>query len=432
MPADFNVKSILNDAMSMLKQIDPSGTTGSKAGSVSNYTNSIFTLAENGMAYAEAAEKGEAGAQQKASAITNMVQSLMDVLSSISFGETTNADQVNKKNSKAIDDINKKNQKTVNETEKNLNNITQSIAGSSNKIIDAMKEIEKLGGDTGLIQAAQTKLEEQLKIIEENKAILNGEKEGDKATALSAIEGASAQITTLVGNVNGYKELIEAQNNVVTNAVDNISAQITNSASVIQESLERVQGNITNMQQQGAVNTQVVGKGGVDKATGKGLETAGEALTKVPATAATGSQAIVKGNIKSNTGDTEIKGATQNLTKVTDSIGQMGSDLTNMANLTNAVGRVGKSAIELVGQYESSIKPIITAIGSLENIESGNEALTQAIETYKQGLEATSKTEANNTEKENSEVNKENTNDSDNTNIKFQFDRKVFEVKKEV
>ena len=427
MPADFNVKSILNDAMSMLKQIDPSGTTGSKAGSVSNYTNSIFTLAENGMAYAEAAENGEAGAQQKANAIANMAQSLIDMLSSISFGETSKAEQVNKKNSKAIDDINKKNQETVNETEEKINKITQSIAGSSNEIIDAMKEIEKLGGDTGLIQAAQTKLEEQLKIIEENKAILNGEKDGDKEAALAVIEGASAEITKLVGNVNGYNELIKAQNSIVTKAVDSISAQITESATVIQENLENVQNNITSIQQQGTVNTQVLGKGGADKAQGESLKATGESMTSFAATAAVGSQAIIKGNVKSNTGDTEIKGATQNLTKVTASIGQMGSDLSNMANLANAVGRVGKSAEGLVGEYEKVLEPVITAIGSLANIETGNEALTQAIQTYKQDLEASQQTEP-----AKSESNEENTNNTDTNTIKFKFDKKAFEVKKEV
>ncbi len=423
MTANFNAQSILNNAMSMLKQIDAGSSSAGNAGSSSNYVNSIFSLTQNGM------EAIEGNDQQKANAIANMVQGLMGMLSSISFSDTTKANQINQKNSKEINETEKRNNEVVQETEAKVNEITQSIATSTNQILDAMKEIEKLGGDKGLIQTAQAQLEEQLQIIEENKAILNGEKDGDKEAALAAIEGASSQITALVGNVQGYQALIEAQNSVVADSVDNISQQITNSTTVIQEGLEKVQGNIANMQQQATVNTQVVADGGVDKAVGKGLEQTGEAMTKTPVTAATGAQAIVKGNIKSNTGDTKIKGATQNLTKVTASIGQMGSDLTNLANLTNSIGQVGEAAIEIVGQYEAALEPVITAIGSLANIESGNEALTGAIEEYKQQLDANVNVENDSKNKENSdEQPKENNQES---NIKFNFDRKVFNVDKE-
>lgn len=418
MTANFNAQSILNNAMSMLKQIDAGSSSTGSAGSSSNYVNSIFTLAQNGM------DAIEGNDQQKANSVAKMVQGLMDMLSSISCSETTKANQTNQKNSKKINETEKRNNEVVQETEAKVNEITQSIATSTNQILDAMKEIEKLGGDKGLIQSAQTQLEEQLQIIEENKAILNGEKDGDKKAALAAIEGASAQITALVGNVQGYQALIEAQNSVVADAVDNISQQITNSTTVIQEGLEKVQGNIANMQQQATVNTQVVADGGVDKAVGKGLEQTGEAMTKTPVTASTGAQAIVKGNIKSNTGDTKIKGATQNLTKVTASIGQMGSDLTNLANLTNSIGQVGESAIEIVGQYESALEPVITAIGSFANIESGNETLTKSIEEYKGQLNETEKPEED-------ETNENKKEPKVNSNIKFNFDRKVFDVKKE-
>lgn len=418
MTTNFNAQSILNNAMSMLKQIDAGSSSTSGAGSSSNYVNSIFTLAQNGM------DAVEGNDQQKANSIAKMVQGLMDMLSSISFSETTKANQTNQKNSKNINEIDQKNDEAVRTTESKINEITQSISGSANEILDAMEEIEELGGDKGALQEIQTQLEEQLKVIEENKAILNGEKNGDKEAALAAIEGASGKITELVGDVQDYQSLIETQNTVVTNAVDNISQQMTDATTVIQDGLEKVQGNITNMQQQATVNTQVATDGGVDKAIGKGLEQTGEAMTKTPATATTGAKAIVKGNIKSNTGDTKIQGATQNLSKVTASIGQMGSDLTNLANLTNSIGSIGESAIEIVGQYESTLEPIITAIGSFANIETGNETLTKSIEEYKGQLSETEKPE----EDENNENKKE---PKVNSNIKFNFDRKVFDVKKE-
>lgn len=423
MTADFNAQSILNNAMSMLKQIDGGSSSVGGAGSSSNYVNSIFSLTQNGM------EAIEGNDQQKANSIANMVQNLMGMLSSISYSETTKANQNNKKNDKQIDDINKQNEDAIQATEAKVQEITSSIATSTNQILDAMKAIEKLGGDKGLIQTANEQLQEQLQIIEENKAILNGEKDGDKEAALAAIEGASAQITALVGNVQGYQSLIEAQSTAVADSVDNISQQIADSATVIQDGLEKVQSNIANMQGQTVVNTQVATNGGVDKAVGKGLEKAGEAMTKTPATAATGAKAIVKGNIKSNTGDTKIQGATQNLSKVTASIGQMGSDLTNLANLTNSIGSIGEGAIELVGQYESALEPVITAIGSLANVESGNQALTGAINEYKAQLG-----EANNSDKKedvDSQTEKgEAPVQTPSSDIKFNFDRNIFNVDK--
>lgn len=423
MTADLNAQSILNNAMSMLTQIGAGSYSVGNAGSSSNYVNSIFTLTQSGM------EAIEGNDQQKANSIATIVNGLMGMLSSISYSETTKANQNNKKNDKLIDEINEQNEGVVQATEAKVQEITSSIATSENQILDAMKAIEELGGDKGLIETANAQLQEQLNIIEENKAILNGEKDGDKKAALAAIEGASAQITTLVGNVQGYQALIEAQNTVVADAVDNISQQITNSATVIEEGLGKVQANIASMQKEAGVNTQVAVEGGVDKATGEGLEKAGNAMTKTPATAATGTQAIVKGGIKSNTGNAKIEGATQNLSKITTSIGQMNSDLTSLANLTNAIGSLGEGTIELVGQYESSLNPVITAIGSLANIESGNDALTGAINEYKAQLG-----EANNSDKkedvEGQAENEEASTQTSSSDIKFNFDRNIFNVDK--
>lgn len=423
MTADFNAQSILNNAMSMLKQIDGGSYSTGNAGSSSNYVNSIFSLTQNGM------EAIEGNDQQKANSIAKMVQNLMGMLSSISYSETTKANQANNKNSKEIDNINNQNDAAVQNTENKIKEITDSVAENSNQILEAMSKLEELGGDKGLIQATNEQLQKQLQIIEENKAILNDERDGDKEAALATIEGASAQITALVGNVQGYQALIEAQNTVVADAVDNISQQIADSATVIQEGLEKVQSNIANMQGQTVVNTQVATSGGVDKAVGKGLETTGEAMTKTPATAATGAKAIVKGNIKSNTGDTKIQGATQNLSKVTASIGQMGSDLTNLANLTNSIGSIGEGAIELVGQYESALEPVITAIGSLANVETGNQVLTGAINEYKAQLG-----EANNSDKKEDVDGQAEEGEAPvqtpSTNIKFNFDRNIFNVDK--
>ena len=163
MTADLNTKSILNDAMAMLQKIGVSGSSTGAVNSDNQFTNSIFMLAQNGMTAFEGNE------QQKASAIANIVEGLLGMLSNISFGEVSKANKENQKNSKEIDNVKQNNDKTVQEVDAKIKQITESIAGSSNEILEAMKEIEKLGGDEGLICAAQAQLNAQLDIIEENK-----------------------------------------------------------------------------------------------------------------------------------------------------------------------------------------------------------------------------------------------------------------------
>ena len=99
-----------------------------------------------------------------------------------------------------------------------------------------------------------------------------------------------------------------------------------------------------------------------------------------------------------------------------------------MANLAQAVGRVGESAIELVGQYETVLDPVIVAIGSLNNIEAGNEALKGAIEEYKSQLEANNDSEEI---EKGQEAEQGAQADKKVADVKFNFNRKVFEVEKE-
>ena len=103
MTANLDTKSFLSDAMAMLKQIGVSGSSTNAVSSDNQFTNSIFTLAQNGMTALEGND------QQKASAIANIVEGLLGMLSSISFGEVSKANKENQKNNKEIDNVKQNN-----------------------------------------------------------------------------------------------------------------------------------------------------------------------------------------------------------------------------------------------------------------------------------------------------------------------------------
>ncbi len=429
MAPDFDltqIQSTLNQAIGQL------GSTGSvSAGgssSSTSFVNSVWNLAQEGQVAANGNNK------QKAEAISNIVKNLMGMLTSLGTNENSKATKEVKKNEKNAEALDKKADESAQATEEQVNEIINNIANNTTSISQAIEKIEELGGDKGQIAEAQEQLEEQLEIIEENKAILNDGVSSPEAKqeALQALVGAASVINGLVESIGEVQKEIEAQNNIVENSTNNVSGLIEESASVISNGAVELQSFIKEGAAQSVTSTTTSVTGSANEIVGKKATAMGSASSAIPFVGSTaGSKLIQIGMDQTMAGGTRISGAATTLSTLTKAIGEMGSNLSNLSNFTNSVGEIGNSFVALVGQYGSALEPVITATGSWSAVADANAQFEEAIAEYQSqnGMietnqwEQMSKTSYTSDDKNNS--NETSSNEGEN-NLAFNFDTNLF------
>ena len=429
MAPDFDltqIQSTLNQAIGQL------GSTGSvSAGgssSSTSFVNSVWNLAQEGQVAANGNNK------QKAEAISNIVKNLMGMLTSLGTNENSKATKEVKKNEKNAEALDKKADESAQATEEQVKEIINNIANNTTSISQAIEKIEELGGDKGQIAEAQEQLEEQLEIIEENKAILNDGVSSPEAKqeALQALVGAASVINGLVESIGEVQKEIEAQNNIVESSTNNVSGLIEESASVISNGAVELQSFIKEGAAQSVTSTTTSVTGSANEIVGKKATAMGSASSAIPFVGSTaGSKLIQIGMDQTMAGGTRISGAATTLSTLTKAIGEMGSNLSNLSNFTNSVGEIGNSFVALVGQYGAALEPVITATGSWSAVADANAQFEEAIAEYQSqnGMietnqwEQMSKTSYTSDDKNNS--NETSSNEGGN-NLAFNFDTNLF------
>ena len=381
MSTGFNtdLQSILNKAMGQLESIGGSNGSVRASSGNSNFVNSVWGLAQEGQAAIEGND------QQRAQAITNIVNNLLGMLTSLGTNENSKATKEVKQNSNNITEVDRKADKAAQTTQQQIEEIVANIANNTSDINNALTTIQKLGGDNGQVAEAQAQLEEQLQIIEEKKQILNDGVSSPEAKeeALQALLVAASVINGLVETISGIQQELEAQNAVVENATDNVSGLIEDSASVITNGAQTLQSFIKEGTSQTVVNTTSAATGSANEIVGAKATAMGSTSSVIPVFGSTaGSKLIQIGADQTSAGGTRIKGSAANLSTLTKAIGEMGSNLSNLSNFTNSVGEVGNNVVALVGQYGETLNPIITATGSWAAVAEVNAQFEQAIADY--------------------------------------------------
>lgn len=371
-------QQIINQAMSQLSALGVNGDTKGASSSENNYVNSVWGLVQNGQAAVEGND------EQKAAAIKNIVSGLMDMLTKLGTGEAAKANKEVRENDKKARELDSKANEVAQTTESKVQDIVSQIAQNTSDITKALETIQELGGDKGAVAEAQAQLEEQLAVVEENQKILNNKdaKPEEKQAALQAITGAAAIINGLVESVMDMQSKIQEQNGVVETASNNVAGLVGNAAEVVTTGIQNIQSNIQAGQGLFAKETAGATTGAINEVTGNAATSAGQALSSNVATSSMGAKLLKTGADQSMAGQTRIQGSAANLAALTKTIGQMGSDLSSVANFTNSVGQVAGGVSDLVGQYDAALPAVITATGSWTQVADANAQLEQAIAEY--------------------------------------------------
>ena len=429
------IQSTLNQAMSQLGSVKGSNGASSLGGG-NNYVNSVWGLVEEGQTAVSGNDT------QKAQAITNIVQNLLDMLMSLGTNENSKAAKEVKQNDKKANDLDKKADDASQNTQSKINDIVAGIADNTTSISQAMEKIQELGGDKGQIAEAQKELEKQLQIIEDNKQILNDGVSSPEAkeAALQALLGAASAINGLVESISEVQKEIVVQNGIVETASNNVSGLIEESVTQITNGIQTLQGYIQEGGVQTVTNTTSSATGSANEIVGAKATAMGSASNVIPfAGAAAGSKLIQIGADQTSAGATRIQGAVKNISALTKSIGEMGSDLNKIANFVNSVGELGNNFTALVGQYGAQLEPVITATGSWAAVADANAQFEDAIAEYQSKSGLTLETPWSEGSKASTETtpwaayaNSETSSDNEQTlapengEIKFEFDTNIF------
>lgn len=382
----IDLQSILNSAKSQLSSL---GVNGASSTSGNNpLKNSIWGFVQNG----ETAINGND--QQKAQAITNIVQNLMSMLTSLGTNENAKATNEVNNNDKNADKLAQNADKKANDIQAEIKTIVNDIATNSNNISDAIERIKELGGSEDDIQAAKENLDKQVQIIEENLAIVNDGVSSPEAkqNALALIKGASAEITNIVSKMNILTEetqkQIQEQNAIVESSTNNIATLIEKSVTTISNGTVDLQSYIQQGVQQTVTNTTTATTGAANEVVGATATTSGTATSWVPILGQTASSKLIQiGADQTAAGATRIGGSTKTLASLTQAIGKMGTDINSIVGTVSSIEGVGNGAIALVGNYQTKLDSIITATGSWSQVADANKDLTSAIAEYEgQGI----------------------------------------------
>lgn len=390
MSTGFNtdLQSILNNAKSQLSSLG--AFNGSNGASSNNYVNSVWGLVQNG----ETAINGND--QQKAQAITNIVQNLMSMLTSLGTNENSKATKEVNNNDKNSNKLEQEADKKTQDTQADIETIVNNIATNSNNISDAIEKIKELGGSEDDIQAAKENLDKQVQIIETNLAIVNDGVSSPEAkqNALALIKGASAEITNITSQMSILTEetqkQIQEQNAIVESSTNNITSLMEKSVTTISDGTANLQSYIQQGVQQTVTNTTTATTGAANEVVGATATTSGSATSWVPVFGQTASSKLIQiGADQTAAGATRIGGSTKTLASLTQAIGKMGADMNSIVGTVGNVEGVGNSAIALVGDYQTKLDSIITATGSWSQVADANTDLTSAIAEYEGQDEST-------------------------------------------
>lgn len=386
MSTGFNtdLQSILNSAKSQLSSLG--AFNGSNGVSSDNYVNSVWGLVQNG----QSAINGNN--QQKAQAITNIVQNLMSMVMSLGTNENSKATKEVNNNDKNSNKLEQEADKKAQDTQAEIETIVNDIATNSNNISDAIEKIKELGGSEDDIQAAKENLDKQVQIIETNLVIVNDGVSSPEAkqNALALIKGASAEITNITSQMSILTEetqkQIQEQNSIVEASTNNIASLMEKSVTTISGGTADLQSYIQQGVQQTVTNTTTATTGANNEVVGAKATAIGSATSIF---GGAGTKFLQIGADQTAAGATRIGRSAKTLASLTQAIGKMGSNIQGITGLVGNVQSESDNAVSLVGDYQTKLDSIITATGSWSQVADANADLTSAIAKYEGQGEST-------------------------------------------
>jgi hypothetical protein len=435
MSNSYSTTSLLSTLQSAIQQI--SSVESSSSSSSTKKSGSNINIGE---LLSGTYSLGSNGSSTNTETILNKVQSIMTkVLSEINTNSDSEAKKSTKANDKRLKETSDNIEKTNQAVTTKLEEIMSQCETSSTTIQNALDRIEELGGDDGVIQEAQQKLDKKLEEINKQKEILNNpnSKPEERQAALSTMLNAISGINELVELVNEYQAEIDSLSTDVNNESENLTSLVTEKDETVQEGQESAIANATDLQSDLAETTDLAVTSLGKTALGEGQEAAADAASSNMFTSSAAIELRQSATDKLSAGATLMSGAIQGLKTIGSANSSNSAGVGYWINFANGLGTYAESAQTLVGSYNSQVQPMIESIGTwVDTVSTANQSLEAYYAEYSQSVsDQTSGNEQNSGDENQGLTNnkvKSTDNNEENQKVefkKFEFDTSIFNVK---
>lgn len=365
-----------SEIQSLLNQLQSEGVDTTKA---NYYINSIYALGVDGVTAANGNE------YQQSMATQDGIKRIIDLVTLIASGSGKSARAEVRNNDKQIQNTNDKAQQMYQSTDQKIQKILDECNGNAETIRDIIKEIEELGGgDNGEAAKIQEALEEQLQIIEENKEILNSDDTdaaGRKA-AISAILGAASQINILAEQIKTIRSALDEKMTSVDELASKNYELMGSAIGTAQEGAQNIAATATEYTGETANTTGLATKGAATEVKGQAEQSLAEPLMNNALTMEEGVKLQITGTKDINNGQTLTQGSSSGFSQIASGTSELGSFGSELNEYTQGLGQFGSDFETLIGEFNALVQPMITAIGSYENIDTANQELQTYVSEY--------------------------------------------------
>ena len=341
--------------------------------------------------FAQAVQGNITGNEDLNNTISAGANLFVNIFTNMSTNDVAQDSKKNNNDDKKIDDNKDKANEIFSSVNESLNTIFSACETKQADIESALKEIEKLGGNKGLITKKQEELQEKIVKIKEQQKVLNNpdSEPKDRRDAIKTILLLVSDINALAAEVDGYKTEIEAQQGNVKEAseeVENLSKdmeKVVSDGTIDTEQL--TQENIQLM----ANGTQKVAESIQKKAFGTEQIAVGTAMESGPQALVTGSegaQLIASGTSKIAGGVELMTGAMSDFARINDLASNIQQSFQHFSSFANGIGEYNNGIQDLVGAFNTTVEPMITSIGTWSAVKDANKALGQYTTEYAQAI----------------------------------------------
>lgn len=379
------IKSLLNQANSMLGQLNIDSETSTYINSVWSTGNSIEQIASG-------------DDNQKAAGIQQIINNVMSLVEKFTTGEAKAAKAEDKKNKAAAQKVVDDQQNAKTELETEIGNINSTIEAQLSTVSSEVENLTKLGEDL-------TEKQQEIQAIKEEIETKKAELESaatveEKKAILEEIKGLSGQIAEILASLSDLSSQMEASAEVVENAQGSIETAYSEVQKVQKDGTQK----IAEIGQQGAKqvqnNTQVAATGAQNKIYAQAAKAAAETASGASfiSFGATSSAAAKFNQIaidQDSAAGTRIPGSVSNMSTVLQGIGGLQENLSVLTNFGNSIGNQFSDFSSVVGQWNSLSSQFIASIGSMELVQTGVDELRNTVDEDLAILENSESSEGN-------------------------------------
>ena len=364
----------LNNLFKEIGKLSQSSSSGNSSTTSTQFVNTIWGVAQDGGNIVNGSP------EQKSQAIKDLVTKASFLIQMLTNQEAKTAKKEVDNENKKTEDLRQKSEQTKVKMEGEFSEIASSIDDQSGIVTEASKEI---GNIQKSVEKKQKEIQNIVKQIEAKQKKLATEKDPQKQAALlGEIQGLATQITNVGTTIQDDQKNLDNLTTAVDNTLKNINTSTQKMEVVQQDGVAKIQQFTAEATQ----NTAEVAQTGVQGTTNKVTEAAAQKAVNAASsnifTCASVAPKLQKVAMdQKQAGDTRLSSIATNIGRIAQGVGSLSGATQIIEQFRTSIGKSLDDYATLVGSWGTSVKPIVTSIGSFKTVTEGVNQLNETVNT---------------------------------------------------